>query len=257
MKRSDLAADRLTWDVGVARVPLCVLRRAAGDPGPPVLLLHGFSSTPPGAGDKDASSHAAAGFTVLAVEAPHHGARRSPLVDAVIEAQGPPAHELFLRIVRESVAELPAVVDRALREYGGPLGVVGISMGAYTALAAAVIEPRLSVVVSILGSPDWSPRQGEPTPTNRAWLAEAPMHHPERFPPRALFLANATRDVNVPPAASRAFTAALRPLYADFPDRLEYREYPDSEHFMREVDWHDLWGRTLAWLGRFLAAPAP
>lgn len=253
MTRPAIDAAAQTWDVGTARVPLCILRRADGPAGPPVLLLHGFSSTPPRAGDKEASSLAAAGFTVLAVEAPHHGARRSPLVDAVIEAQGPPAHELFLRIVRESAAELPAVVGRALQEYGGPLGVVGISMGAYTALAAAAADPRLAVVVSLLGSPDWAPREGEPTPTNRAWLAEAPARHPERFPPRALLLANAGRDVNVPPAATRAFAAALRPLYADLPDRLEYREYPDSEHFMREDDWNDLWSRTLAWLKRHLA----
>ena len=256
MTRPAISADLQTWDVGIARVPLCILRRTTGPAGPPVLLLHGFNSTPPQAKDKEASSLAAAGFTVLAVEAPHHGARRSPLVDAVIEAQGPPAHELFLRIVRESVAELPAVVDRALQEHGGPLGVVGISMGAYTALAAAAVEPRLAVVVSILGSPDWAPREGEPTATNRAWLTEAPMHHPGRFPPRALLLANAGRDVNVPPAASRAFAAKLRPRYAAHPERLDYREYPESEHFMREDDWSDLWSRTLEWLSRYLATPA-
>jgi hypothetical protein len=250
MSRDALSAATPTWDLGVARVPLCIVRRAAGPAGPPVLFLHGFSSTPPGAGDKDVASLARAGFTVLVVTAPHHGARRSPLVDAVIEAQGPPAHELFLRIVREAVAELPAIADRALRELGGPLGVVGVSMGAYTALAAAAAEPRLSVVVSILGSPDWAPRQGKPTPANRAWLAEAPSRRPERFPPRALLLGNAGRDVNVPPAATRAFVAALRPLYADHPDRLEYHEYPESEHFMREADWNDLWRRTLAWLRR-------
>lgn len=253
MDRPAVSAAAQTWDAGVARVPLRIFRRDDGAAGPPVLLLHGFAATPPGPGDPDATALAAAGLTVLAVEAPHHGARRSPLVDAVIEAQGPPAHELFLRIVREAVAELPAVVGRALREFGGPAGVVGISMGAYTALAAAADDPRLSVVVSILGSPDWRPRAGEPTPANRAWLAEAPARRPERFPPRALFLANAGRDESVPPDASRAFVEALRPLYAAHPERLEYREYPASGHFLRPEDWNDLWSRALAWLRRWLA----
>ncbi|MBN1770650.1 MAG: alpha/beta fold hydrolase [Deltaproteobacteria bacterium] len=252
MDRPAISETTPTWDVGIARVPLRVVRRTAGPPGPPVLFLHGFHSAPPGAGDRDVSSLAAAGFTAVVVEAPHHGRRRSPRVDEIVEAQGPPAHELFLRIVREAVAELPAVVERARAEFGGPLGVVGVSMGAYTALAAATAEPRLSVVVSILGSPDWAPREGEPTPTSREWLAEAPICRPERFPPRALLLANAGRDANVPPAASRAFAATLRPLYADHPDRLDYREYPESEHFMREADWNDLWSRTLEWLRRFL-----
>lgn len=242
--------------VGDHRVPVRITRSASGRPGPAVLLLHGLNASKE-VQDKEASSLARAGFVTVAVDAPHHGERRTPLLDEMRGATGGAAHAILLRMVREAVDEIPALVDSLLEEGRGPIGIVGISMGAYIALAAIAREPRLAAVVSILGSPDWSPRSGEPTGEIRPWLAEAPVHHPERFPPRAVLLANAGQDVNVPPQAARRFAEVLRPLYAQSPDRLCYVEYPGSGHFMREEDWDDLWGRTLHWLGTYLRPVRP
>ena len=80
------------------------------------------------------------------------------------------------------------------------------------------------------------------------------MHHPARFPPRAVLLANAGRDENVPPAPARAFAAALQPYYAERPDRLRYVEYPESGHFMREGDWNELWYTAVGWFRAHLGA---
>jgi dienelactone hydrolase len=235
-------------DIGIARVPALVTR---GTPDAPksaaVLLLHGLSSSKE-VQQKEASSLARAGLTAVAVDAPHHGARKTPLLDAIMAATGAPAHAILLRMLREAIAEIPRVVDHLLREGYGPVGVMGISMGAFTALGATAADSRIAAAVSILGSPDWWPVKGEIDDSVRPWLDEAPARRPERFPPRALLLANAGRDESVPPEPARRFAETLRPYYARFPERLRYLEYPESGHFMRETDWDDLWGNTVGWL---------
>ncbi|MBI5487406.1 MAG: alpha/beta fold hydrolase [Deltaproteobacteria bacterium] len=251
MERGEAVREDLDWRVGAARVPVRVIRRAGDKTARPVLLLHGL-----GAGretqDKEGTSLAGAGFIAVVVDAPHHGARRSTLLDEIAAARGAAAHELLLRMVREAAAEIPGLVERAAREFGEPVGAVGVSMGAYTALAGAAAEPRLAATVSILGSPDWTcPGEGT-TAAIEAWAREAPVHRPERFPPRPLLMANGGLDVNVPPEAARAFAATLRPLYAAHPDRLVHAEYPLSPHLMREQDWSDLWRRTLDFMCRHL-----
>jgi len=34
--------------------------------------------------------------------------------------------------------------------------------------------------------------------------------------------------------------------------QFEYREYPESDHFMRPQDWEDGWSRTLTWFDNLL-----
>lgn len=241
------------WRIEGRGVPVRISRPASGRRAPPVLVVHGLSAAKE-SHDKEAASLARAGFTAIAMDAPHHGARQTPLLDEIREATGAPAHAILLRMVREAAEEIPRLVDHLAAEGHGPVGIVGVSMGAYIALAAAAREPRITAVVSLLGSPDWWPRTGSPSDEVRPWLAEAPAHHPERFPPRPVLLANAGRDVNVPPDAARRFAAALRPLYSEWPERLSYEEYPESDHFMREGDWDDLWSRTLGWFGTYLTS---
>jgi hypothetical protein len=157
-------------------------------------------------------------------------------------------------MLREAIAEIPLLVSGLLEEGHGPIGLAGVSMGAYVALGATAADPRIVVVASILGSPDWWPPHGQVDDAVRPWLDEAPSRHPERFHPRAVLLANAGRDVNVLPDAARHFAEVLRHHYRDQADRIHHVEYPESAHFMREEDWNDLWGRTVGWLGRYLAA---
>jgi uncharacterized protein len=261
MESRDVAMETAVAEIDGRHVPVAWARPVDAAPRATVVLLHGLGAAKE-AQAPEAAALARAGFEAFVPDAPHHGERRTPLLDAALAAPGvADAHELFLKILREEIAELPSVVAWLAAAGRGPLGVIGISMGAYAALGASFVQARdarLRAVVSILGSPDWAPRCGEPTAQAREWMAEAPVHAPERhlLPPRALLLANAGRDVFVPAARARAFAERLRPAYAAHPERLEYVEYPDSEHFMLERDWHDLWSRSVAWLDRFLPLTA-
>jgi hypothetical protein len=245
------------FDIGGAYVPALLTREAEGAPkSAAVLFLHGLNVSKE-AHEREATSLARAGFTAITLDAPHHGARRSPLLDAIIAASGAASHAILLRMLREAIGEIPRVVDHLLREGYGPIGIAGISMGAFTALGAAAADRRLQATVSILGSPDWWPVKGQIDDAVRPWLEEAPVRRPEVFPPRALLLANAGRDENVPPEPARRFAATLEPYYAGSPGRLRYLEYPESGHFMREGDWDDLWRNTIDFFTTHLRSGAP
>ena len=213
-----------------------------------VLVYHGLAANKE-VQRKECQALCEAGLLAVAVDAVGHGERRYPNFEAQVSS-----HQFFhhmLDMVDRSASELPAIIDALealLGTRAGRFGIAGISMGGYIAYAAASREPRLQALVPVLGSPDW--RLG-------AWaddplLPKSPHLAPQHFAPRALLALNAGRDRNVPPTASRRFVEELRPLYLETPDRLDYREYPESEHMMREGDWNDLWARVVKWMVRFL-----
>jgi dienelactone hydrolase len=213
-----------------------------------VLVYHGLAASKE-VQRKECQALAEAGLLAVAVDAVGHGERRFPNFESQVSSNQ--AFHHMLDMVNRSADELPAIVnalEALLGSRAGRFGVTGISMGGYIAYAAPSREPRLEAVVPVLGSPDW--RLG-------AWpddplLPRSPCLAPQGFPRRALLALNAGRDRSVPPTASRRFVEELRPLYRDSPDRLDYREYPESEHLMREEDWNDLWARVVRWMERFL-----
>jgi dienelactone hydrolase len=95
----------------------------------------------------------------------------------------------LLVILREARDEVPALVDDLRAKGHARVAIMGVSMGAYIALAAATVEPRLSAIVSILGSPDWTPADQDPAPFADL-VRESPLRTPEAFPPRPLLLLN-------------------------------------------------------------------
>lgn len=216
-----------------------------------VLLYHGLGASKE-VQRKELEWLASAGLRGICVDAPHHGERADTVLDRLASAENP--HPEFIRIVREAAMEIPSLVDFCIREFGGKVAVCGISLGGFISFAAVPIEKRLAASVPILGSPDWNHRDGRaPSDALLKSMEESPALNPGAFPPCALLVANAGRDIQVPPDAARTFVQSLQPYYREFPGRLRYLEYPESEHMMREQDWANLWQETTAWLLRFLA----
>jgi len=195
---------------------------------------------------------AEAGFTAVCVDAPHHGERADGYLEMLTSAETANQHFLVMKLVSEAIQEIPAVVEYCVQQFPGNVCIVGISLGGFIAYGAPVVEPRIKASVPILGSPDWNPKVGHATAELQALMEHAPARFPEKFPPCAVFAANARRDIYVPPRASREFIQTLQNEYQACPERLQYLEYPDSEHMMREEDWNDLWQRVLFWFYRFL-----
>jgi uncharacterized protein len=192
------------------------------------------------------------GFTAICIDSPHHGERSDGYLEALARLPDAKAHPGFIQIVCEALQEIPFIVDFCLARFQQNVGITGISLGGFITYGAVINEPRFKAAIPILGSPDWSPRKPSNDPEFLKLMESAPVHSAPKFPPCALFAANAGRDVSVRPDASRKFVEQLREFYEPFPERLKYVEYSDSEHMMREQDWYDLWRQVLDWFNRFL-----
>lgn len=195
---------------------------------------------------------AEAGFTAACIDSPHHGERADGYLEILAPLRDAEAHPKFIRIVQDAIQEIPAIVDYFYERNAQEIGITGISLGGFITYGAAVAEPRLKAAIPILGSPDWGPKKASRDSEMLGMMELAPVRFPEKFPPCALFAANAGRDASVPPAASREFVSHLRPFYGDHPERLKYQEYPESEHMMREEDWNDLWRQVINWFDLWL-----
>jgi uncharacterized protein len=103
----------------------------------------------------------------------------------------------------------------------------------------------MRATVSILGSPDWSPRDGHITPGIHHLMQYAPVHRPEELARHPLLLMNAGQDHSVPAHHARDFAWRVRAHYPWLGQHVEYIEYPESDHFVRPQDWSDLWWRAL------------
>jgi dienelactone hydrolase len=236
-----------------ADVPVCEIRPSGAEKRPVVLFYHGLSADKE-VHRKEGRSLAEAGFTAILPDAPHHGARRSARVDELETAERSRFDRLFLPIVQEGAAEVPQLLEHYLTAGHPAVAIAGVSMGAYIALAAGVAELRLAAIVSILGSPDWTPSSGVVPPELAQAVAGDPLRQRDRLVPRPLLLLNAGLDTNVPPGPARRLATALRSRYlaAGVPERLVHREYPESGHFPEERDWNDLWATTLGFLTKFV-----
>jgi dienelactone hydrolase len=226
-----------------------------GRRGGAVLLYHGLRMGSDSL-EREARWLANAGFAVYAVDAPHHGWRHSDVVGSMPDAMTLDGHRILLRVLREARDEIPKLVDHVLAQGHERVAIAGVSMGAFIALAAATVEPRLAAIVSLLGTPDWTPRDGDVPPDLVDAVTESPHLRPETFVPRPLLLLNGSRDDNVRPGPMRVFAARLRPLYAAHPSKPDptmilHREY-DSEHAVPEPLWADMWMTSVAFLTRAL-----
>jgi alpha-beta hydrolase superfamily lysophospholipase len=219
-------------------------------PAPAVIVLHELGASAE-VQRGELASLAAHGLTAVGVDAPHHGARRDGWLDELEPMEPPESHVRFLRLLQQAVPEVSRTIDHLVGEGHGPIGVAGVSMGAYIALAAATVEMRIKAAVSILGSPSWAPRRGPITDEMRELMRHAPIHRPADCARHPLLLFNAGRDVNVPPdlpGGSRDFARLIAERHPALASHFTYLEYAESEHFMRPDDWADLWRRTLAFL---------
>ncbi|WNG19002.1 dienelactone hydrolase family protein [Cystobacter fuscus] len=220
-------------------------------PAPAVLVLHGLGAhAEVQRGELNLLAHR--GFSAVGVDAPHHGARRDAWLDEM-ERLGPPeSHARLLHAIREAAREVSRVIDHVVYEGHGPIGLVGISFGAYTALAVAMEDSRVQATVSLLGSPDWTPREGPITEEIGELMRHAPVHRPWDCARNPLLMVNAGRDGVVPPHWARDFAQTLWQGLPGWGSHVEYYEYPESDHMMRQQDWEDSWERTLGFLQRHL-----
>ncbi|MCB1862548.1 MAG: alpha/beta fold hydrolase [Gammaproteobacteria bacterium] len=187
---------------------------------------------------------AAAGYLVVVPDAVGHGQRKDPKLDQLMALGHPTRTSLFLNIIRETAMELPPLLDELLSKgwiHRERIGITGISMGGHICFLAIVLDPRIQVAVSILGSPVLKPL-----------AAASPHRNLERFSSVRLLSQNAGRDEIVPAAEAEQFHARLQRAYADHAQRFEHLNYPNSGHLMAVDDWIQCTDRMVTWFDRHM-----
>lgn len=243
--------ERFEQHLDLAGVPIWAVHRgsianaaACGT----ILFYHGFG-VDISVQAKELASLADAGFLALGVDAVGHGRRRWDDFESRFGSPGPRFEAAFMKVIRETVAEIPALLDELIDSgivQADRIGIGGISMGGYVTYSVVPLERRIRVAVPLLASPTWKSLHG---------LRASDL--PERFFPVALLAQTAGGDTSVPPHHARRFHQTLQSHYRDAPERLRYVEFPGCDHLMPEAEWEQLWKNVVAWFRRFLADADP
>jgi pimeloyl-ACP methyl ester carboxylesterase len=145
------------------------------------------------------------------------------------------------------------------------IGVAGVSMGSSTCMVLAWKEPRISVVVGLIGAvdfrydttktapgPEQDAKRNALSPRVRQLVDSIdPVGRQAAIAPKALFLANGVRD-EIDIESIRKFVKELRPSYEAYPDRLALLEEPKTGHTVTDR----MWDEGTRWLVRHLVDKA-
>lgn len=193
---------------------------------------------------------ARAGMLACAVDARHHGERWTPESGALY---GDRSTLAFLQTFADAVQGTAEDVSRLTDYFGRDhCGIIGHSMGGFTAVHAALADRRAVAVANVSGSIDARPPVGAVLPPEIAALASAadPAARAADLWPCALLLLHGDVDETVPLAGARRLYDAAAPAYTADPSRLELNVLPGVGH-----EWTtDMAERAVDWLARHLTA---
>ena len=189
---------------------------------------------------------------------------RAVAIDARLHGERPDAGERDARLQTDFFGTSATIIEgtahdmtRLLDALGAHRAAVhGISIGGYSAFAALLTEPRLQAASVAIGSPDWAgPMRsfglGPGNPYYDRAATSSPLALlPAVLPPRPLLMQHGTLDETVSVDGVIALEKALRPLYADAPERLHLELYPGLGHVYPD----SMEQRAVEWITRFMEA---
>jgi dienelactone hydrolase len=226
---------------------------------PVVIFMHGLG----GSKEQDAQrlrDLAAKGFFVLAIDAYLHGERKVPGIFTPARKMGDLGEDYSIWVHQSSVSHTARDVSKIIDVLparsdvdASRIGVVGISMGSSTCMVLAWREPRISVVVGLIGAvdfwydvtktppgPDQDARRKALSPRVRPLVdALDPKDRKATIAPKALFLANGARDKGIDIRSIQTFVKELEPSYKDCPKRLRFLEEPKGGHAVTDRMWNE------------------
>ena len=263
-----------------------VLRMAEADAAgqPVVFFVHGFT------GDKSSVlmlgyELAQAGFTTVSFDAPMHGDRYDPYLGKMLSGEGDYVypietgldvffmlHEIIVQAAKD-LETLIGYFDAEGTVDTGRIGLTGFSMGGFTTFYAAAHNPRIQAAVPIAGIPAFADRwrdvvlesssyekwadaivAAEPETRERtAYMARIdPFDRMALFYPKPLMMICGDKDLDAPKHYAVDLYRALKPRYADHPERLRLNVHDDAGHEFTHAMRQDV----RAWFTRYLLEDA-
>ncbi|MSQ95570.1 MAG: hypothetical protein EXR98_13565 [Gemmataceae bacterium] len=248
-------------------VPAYVYYKKGNKAMPVVFFLHGMG------GSKDSNVQrmqewAGKGLFVVAIDAHLHGERRVPGLGPQGKNLGALGTDYAIWLHQSSVSHTARDVSKVIDALSARsdvdlsrIGVAGISMGSSTCMVLAWKEPRISVIVGMIGAVDFwydvtktppgkeqDAKRDALSPRVRQLVSSIdPLDRKAAIAPKALFLANGAKD-QIDIESIKKFVKDLQPSYKEHPDRLMLLEEPKTGHSVTERMWTE--GAT--WLVRHL-----
>jgi alpha-beta hydrolase superfamily lysophospholipase len=245
----DLIAETLTD----RRIPTLTVQKASPNAlMPRVLVLHGLH------GRKEEYLEelfllAMRGFRATAIDLALHGQR---------DDAGDGAQKLatdFFNAMHSVVYKTAADITALLNYWDDSelgFGICAISAGGLVAHAATVADQRITVLVAMITSPDWTTADPKValspgSPAYKMLAAISPVNQPERYAPTALLMMVGADDDTVSPSGAILLAKRLVPIYEKLgiSDRLRLEVYPEIGHSYTPA-MRDL---SMEWMEKFLA----
>jgi dienelactone hydrolase len=209
------------------------------------------------------------GLFVVAIDAHLHGERKVPGIFPPGKGLGRLGDDYSIWVHQSSISHTARDISRIIDALSARpdvdlsrVGVAGVSMGSSTCMVSAWREPRISVVVGLIGAvdfwydvtktppgPDQDARRKALSPRVRQLVDSLnPQDRKAAYAPKALFLANGARDDGIDIESVRKFIKDLRPSYGAHPERLALLEEPEVGHAVTDR----MWAEGTRWLVRHL-----
>jgi dienelactone hydrolase len=196
------------------------------------------------------------GFTVLTIDSPGRGERKSPqapkrsVTDWLVGGEG---RELFLQYCGDYSRAVDYLASRPDVD-SDRISYVGISWGAITGVTYVAHDPRIKVMGSMVGGGDFLANAAQSVkPSDDAAVKNVekvvsidPVHHVARIAPRPLLLLNATKDQLVP----RPFGEALHNAAGDGAKKV----WLETDHYFSGVDRHEVGESVIQFIEQNIAA---
>jgi dienelactone hydrolase len=228
-------------------------------PQPLVILSHGFTGSREDWRER-LPELAARGYFAAALDNRGHGNRHRPDFQTRANRNGKWEILAIRKLTDETAEDIRIVIDGMLRQENidkERIGLMGVSMGAFASLKAAVGDPRIRAVISNIGSPYWDDvfagSVEADDPDRRRLLADfSASRHPAAFPdlffPKAVLFQIGELDPHLDPGRVREFARRLSKFYPDMPERLQCLAFPGVVHEFTPA----MWKNALQWFKRFL-----
>ncbi|MCF6464879.1 alpha/beta fold hydrolase [Clostridium sp. Cult2] len=220
---------------------------------PTIILYHGWSS------NKELQRMrgfilSTVGYQVIIPDAVHHG-ERNPLQNYDIDD----GRKYFWDTIFSNLEESKSIIDEIILKYNGDsdrIGVIGNSMGGFTAAGVYTHNPSIKALVIFNGSCGWENsneifkeifKMTKDEEIEEKIFQLDPMHNLNLLKDRPILLLHGDSDDLVSIESQRIFYKKIKPVYK-YEDRIKFIEYPNLNHFVTT----NMMEESIAWFNKYL-----
>lgn len=227
--------------IEIGKIPVILLRsKELNKKIPTILFYHGWGSNK----EKQRLRGlilASVGYQVILPDAVNHGERRT-----IKDYNSKDAAKYFWDTIFTNIEEAPDLIEDLILKYNADpnrIGVMGSSMGGFTAAGILTHNPKVKSAVVFNGSCYWEHSNGlfkeileidkieDQEKIEEKILRLDPMKNLENIINRPLLLLHGDSDTVVPMESQRLFYKKIKPLYEDR-KKIGFIHYPYLNHYI-------------------------